>query len=312
MSTTPVPTAAAAPTSLATAGATTGELPHAPRRSLRKLFRRMKPLHMVAVGILLLIVLSAILAPLIAPHNPTKSDLLARLTPPAWISGGDTGHLLGTDQLGRDILSRLMYGSRYSLTIAIIGTVCGVVIGAAFGMVAGFARGIIDQIVMLIVDAFISLPFIIVALAMVAVLGSSFPVLILLAVLSGFAAYTRVTRGLTLQIARQQYVLAAQSIGASRGRLLIRHILPNVTAPLIVLTTMEMGSIILMEAALSFLGFGIQPPTPAWGLMVNEGREYLHNAWWVGVFPGVAIMLLATCISLLGDLLRDILDPGTR
>ena len=312
MSTTPVTTAAAAPTSLATAGATTGELPPAPRRSLRKLFRRMKPLHMVAVGILLLIVLSAILAPLIAPHNPTKSDLLARLTPPAWISGGDTGHLLGTDQLGRDILSRLMYGSRYSLTIAIIGTVCGVVIGAAFGMVAGFARGIIDQIVMLIVDAFISLPFIIVALAMVAVLGSSFPVLILLAMLSGFAAYTRVTRGLTLQIARQQYVLAAQSIGASRGRLLIRHILPNVTAPLIVLTTMEMGSIILMEAALSFLGFGIQPPTPAWGLMVNEGREYLHNAWWVGVFPGVAIMLLATCISLLGDLLRDILDPGTR
>lgn len=153
------------------------------------------------------------------------------------------------------------------------------------------------------------MPFIIIALSVIAVLGSSFAVITLLAVISGFAGYTRVTRGLALQISEQQYVLAARSLGASQWRILLRHALPNIMAPLIVLSTMEMSSIILMEASLSFLGFGIQPPTPAWGLMVNEGRDYLNTAWWVGVFPGAAIMILASAISLMGDWLRDVLDP---
>lgn len=279
------------------------------RRSPWRLLRTLTPLQWLLLTILTSIVLAAILAPWIAPYNPEKNDLLARLQPPFWANGGGSAHLLGTDQLGRDLLSRLVFGARVSLIIAAIGTLLGAALGALFGLVAGFTRGALDDLIMLIVDAYISLPFIIIALAVVAVLGSSFAVITFLAIVAGFASYTRVTRGLALQITEQQYILAARSLGAAKPRVLFRHALPNTVAPLIVLTTMEMSGIILMEASLSFLGFGIQPPTPAWGLMVNEGREYLHTAWWIGVFPGVAIMLLATSISLLGDWLRDVLDP---
>lgn len=285
---------------------------NARRRMWTRNLRKIGVLHYSMATILAVMVLLPVFAPWIVPYDPTKSDLLARLTPPIWVEGGSSAHVLGTDQLGRDILSRLIYGARISLLIAAIGTLLGVILGASVGLASGFTKGWLDNLIMLIVDALISLPFIIVALAMVAVLGSSFPVLILLAVLAGFAGYTRVTRGLTLQISEQQYITAAQSIGARSPYIIFRHVLPNVMAPLIVLTTMEMGTIVLLEASLSYLGFGLQPPTPAWGLMVNEGREYLHNAWWIGVFPGVAIMLLATSISMLGDLLRDVLDPNMR
>lgn len=287
------------------------ELAQAPprTRSAVSILRTLKPLHWILLGVLALIIVSAITAPAVAPYDPTKNDLLARLTPPAWLDGGSTSHLLGTDQLGRDILSRMIYGARVSLLIAVIGTLVGAALGAMLGLLAGFTRGWFDNLVMLLVDAYISLPFIIIALSIIAVFGSSFIVITLLAILSGFASYTRVTRGLAMQLSEQQFVLAAQSLGASKSRVLLKHALPNVLAPLIVLTTMEMSSIILMEASLSFLGFGIQPPTPAWGLMVNEGREYLHTAWWIGVFPGLAIMVLATAISLMGDWLRDMLDP---
>lgn len=287
------------------------ELAQAPPRSRSAVstLRTLKPLHWILLGVLALIIVSAITAPAVAPYDPTKNDLLARLTPPAWLDGGSTSHLLGTDQLGRDILSRMIYGARVSLLIAVIGTLVGAALGAMLGLLAGFTRGWFDNLVMLLVDAYISLPFIIIALSIIAIFGSSFIVITLLAILSGFASYTRVTRGLAMQLSEQQFVLAAQSLGASKSRVLLKHALPNVLAPLIVLTTMEMSSIILMEASLSFLGFGIQPPTPAWGLMVNEGREYLHTAWWIGVFPGLAIMVLATAISLMGDWLRDMLDP---
>jgi peptide/nickel transport system permease protein len=269
-------------------------------------------LHWLVIAILAAIVLSAVFANLVAPFDPEHNDLLNRLTPPAWADGGSSTHLLGTDQLGRDILSRLIFGARVSLQIAVIGTLLGATLGAISGMVAGFRRGLVDDALMLVVDAYMALPFLIVALSVIAVLGTSFLVIVFLAMISGFASYTRVTRGLSLQIAQQQYVLAARTIGVSPARLLLRHALPNILAPLIVLTTMEMSSIVLLEASLSFLGLGIQPPTPAWGLMVNEGRDYLSSAWWVGVLPGVAIMLLATSISLFGDWLRDALDPTTR
>lgn len=284
----------------------------APRRSRWRVLRTLSPLNWVLLSILAVIVASAILAPTIAPHDPTRNDLLARLIPPMWVEGGDSSHILGTDQLGRDILSRLIYGSRASLLIAVAGTLVGAATGTLFGLLAGFTKGRLDNLIMLLVDAYISLPFIIIALSVVAVLGSSFMVLILLAVLSGLAGYTRVTRALSLQISEQQYILAARSLGASNARILFRHAASNIIAPLIVLTTMEMSSIILMEASLSFLGFGLQPPTPAWGLMVNEGREYLHTSWWLGVLPGCAIMLLSTSISLTGDWLRDVLDPTSK
>lgn len=278
-------------------------------RSAVSMLRTLGPIHWILLGVLVSIVVSAIIAPAVAPYDPTKNDLLARLAPPAWLEGGSGSHLLGTDQLGRDILSRMIYGARVSLLIAVIGTLVGAALGALFGLLAGFTRGWFDDLVMLLVDAYIALPFIIIALSVIAIFGSSFIVITLLAILSGFASYTRVTRGLAMQLSEQPFVLAARSLGASKSRVLFKHALPNVLAPLIVLTTMEMSSIILMEASLSFLGFGIQPPTPAWGLMVNEGREYLHTAWWIGVFPGLAIMLLATAISLMGDWLRDVLDP---
>lgn len=273
--------------------------------------RTLSPLHWVFVIVLTAIVVSAIFAGVVAPYDPSRNDLMNRLSPPAFVDGGTGAHLLGTDQLGRDVLSRLIHGARVSLTIAVIGTLLGAAIGALCGLLAGFRRGVLDDVMMLIVDAYIALPFIIIALSIVSVLGSSFAVITLLATLSGFAGYTRVSRGLALQITQQPYVLAATSIGVPPFRLLIRHALPNIVAPLIVLTTMEMSSIILLEASLSFLGFGLQPPTPAWGLMVNEGREYLNTAWWIGVFPGAAIMLVAISISLLGDWLRDVLDPTT-
>lgn len=281
------------------------------RRSRWLWLKTLSPLHWVLITILGVIVVSAILANVIAPYDPSRNDLLNRLAPPVFQEGGTNAHLLGTDQLGRDILSRLMYGARVSLTIAVIGTLLGAALGAFCGLLAGFRRGVLDDLMMLIVDAYIALPFIIIALSVVAVLGSSFIVITFLAILSGFAGYTRVSRGLALQITQQQYVLAAKSIGVPPLRMLVRHALPNIAAPLIVLTTMEMSSIILLEASLSFLGFGLQPPTPAWGLMVNEGREYLHTSWWVGVLPGAAIMLVAISISLIGDWLRDVLDPTT-
>jgi len=257
-------------------------------------------------------VIAAIFADVIAPYDPTQNNLIGRLQPPAFATGGSRDHLLGTDQLGRDLLSRLIHGARVSLAIAFLGTLFGAVLGAMCGLSAGFLRGRLDEAMMLLVDAFIALPFLIIALSVVAMLGSSMRVLTLLAALAGWASYTRVTRGLTLRAREEQYVLAARAIGVGAPRLIIRHILPNVLAPLIVLTTFELTGIILLEASLSFLGFGIQPPTAAWGLMVSEGREYLHSAWWVGVFPGFVIMLVAIAVSLAGDWLRDVLDPTLR
>ncbi len=278
----------------------------------RSRWRTLSATHWVLLGILAAFVLSAIFAGWVAPHDPELNNLRLRLTPPAWAEGGSSEHLLGTDQLGRDMLSRVIHGARVSLMIAVIGTLAGAMIGVLAGLVSGYRRGAIDDVVMLVVDAYMALPFIVIALAVIAMLSTSLVVITILAAISGFAGYTRIARGLALQVSEEQYVLAARSIGLTFPRILLRHALPNMLAPLIVLATMEMSSIILLEASLSFLGFGIQPPTPSWGLMVSEGRDYLASSWWVGVPPGVAIMVIAMCISLLGDWLRDVLDPTTR
>jgi len=274
--------------------------------------RTISPLVWVCLAIIAGFIVCGVLADVIAPYDPTQNDLRARLQPPAFADGGSTAHLLGTDQLGRDLLSRLIHGARVSLAIGVLGMLCGAAFGVMCGLVSGFARGVVDEALMFLVDAWVALPFIIIALSVVAMLGSSLSVLILLATLSGWATYTRVSRGLALAAREQQYILAARAVGARPGRLLVRHILPNIIAPLIVLATLELTAIIMLEASLSFLGFGIQPPTPAWGYMVSEGREYLHTAWWVGVFPGVAIMLVTAAVSLAGDWLRDVLDPTLR
>lgn len=282
------------------------------RRSRWQWVGTISPLVWFFLIVLALFVLAALFADLIAPYDPTHNVLLGRLQAPSLTDTGSGIHLLGTDQLGRDVLSRIIHGARVSLTIAVLGTLLGAAFGTLCGLVSGFTRGRVDEFVMLLVDAYVALPFLIIALSIVAMLGSSMRVLVMLAALAGWASYTRVSRGLALQTRNQQYVLAARALGAGPGRLLLRHILPNAVAPLIVLATFELTAIILLESSLSFLGFGIQPPQPAWGVMVAEGRDYLATAWWIGVFPGLAIMLVAISVSLSGDWLRDVLDPTLR
>lgn len=219
---------------------------------------------------------------------------------------------LGTDPLGRDVLSRLLFGARVSLSIGFAGTFIGLVTGATTGLIAGYRRGRIDDLAMFLVDVFLALPFLVVALTAIAFLGNSLPTLIALLGFSGWAAYTRLARAQALSAREQPYVLAARSIGATTPRVALRHVLPNIAAPLIVLATFELTAVILLEASLSFLGLGVQPPTPSWGSMLGEGRSYLNTAWWVGIFPGLALIAVTTSVSLVGDWLRDRLDPTLR
>lgn len=274
--------------------------------------RTLSPLIGACLAILAVFVLCAVFAGFVAPHDPTTNDLRNRLQPPFWAKGGSTTHLLGTDQLGRDVLSRIIYGARVSLAVGVLGMLLGAIIGIFSGLFAGFVRGAVDETMMFMVDAVIAVPFLIVALSMIAVFGTSLAILVVVAAFSGWASYTRVARGLVLGSREQQYVEASKAVGAMPGRLLLRHILPNIATPLIVLATFQLTSIILLEASLSFLGFGIQPPTPSWGFMVSEGREYLNTAWWIGVFPGVVLMTITISVSLTGDWLRDVLDPTLR
>ena len=282
------------------------------RRSQWWWVRTLSPLTAGCLVILAAFVLCAALAGVIAPHDPVANDLRARLQPPAFREGGSTSHLLGTDQLGRDVLSRVIYGARVSLAIGFLGMLIGAVIGILSGLIAGFVRGLVDEGMMLLVDAVIALPFLIIALSIISVFGTSLAILVVVAAFSGWASYTRVTRGLVLGAREQQYVLASRALGAKPGRIVFKHILPNILAPLIVLATFQLTSIVLLEASLSFLGFGMQPPTPSWGQMVSEGREYLNTAWWIGVFPGIALMFITISVSLSGDWLRDVLDPSLR
>lgn len=279
----------------------------------RARWRRSRPVP-VLIGCLLVLLLFAgcgILAPLIAPYDPAAQDLRLRLRPPLGF-GGTGDHPLGTDALGRDILSRLIFGARVSLAIGVAGMVIGLVVGTLCGVVSGFARGIVDDAFMFLVDAKLAIPFLVLMLGGIALLGRSLPVLILLAGLSGWGMFTRLARGMTLKTREQQYVQAAQAVGAGGGRVLLRHVLPNITAPMIVLATLNLTEVIFLESSLSFLGVGVKPPTASWGSMVSDGRDYLHSAWWVGVLLGLAIIAVTMAISLAGDWLRDALDPTLR
>jgi peptide/nickel transport system permease protein len=263
-------------------------------------------------AILIIFSIAAIAAPLIAPHDPSHQVLLARLQAPAGMDGGSTEHLLGTDQLGRDILSRVIYGARVSLGIGLLGMAIGAIAGIALGMLAGYRRGVIDEVMMFLVDAQLALPFIVMALIAIAIFGTDLIVLILVVGIAGWESYARLTRGMVLSAREHQYVISAQALGATRGRIMVRHILPNIAAPLIVLATFQLTAIILLESSLSFLGIGVQPPTPSWGSMIGQGRDYLNTAWWIAVVPGVAIVMTTMTISLIGDWLRDVLDPTLR
>lgn len=275
-------------------------------------FRR-SPQAVIGVIVLIAVILCAILAPVIAPMSPTDQVLLARLSPPSLSSPtGGTPHLLGTDHLGRDILSRVIYGARISLFVAVLGVSISAAIGVLLGLVAGFFTGVVSTVIMRLTDIVLSIPFLLLAIAVVAVLGPSLLNLILVLGFTRWVRYTRITFAQTLALKETEFVQASRALGQTGSRLLVQHIFPNTLAPIIVIATLEMGLMIIFEAALSFLGLGVQPPTPSWGSMLADGRNYVVTAWWLGVFPGLAITMTVLALNLLGDWARDVLDPRMR
>jgi len=263
--------------------------------------------------LLLIFVIAAIAAPWLGLPSPTRSNILARMTPPTWTGLFSPGaHPLGTDELGRDMLSRIVHGSRVTLTIASTAVVLGGVVGVLLGIIAGYYRGILDRILMRIVDIQLALPLMLLALLVVAALGPSTQNLIIVLALTSWLRYARVIRGQVLALREREFVLSAHAIGAGTWRIILRHLLPNVLTPALVIGTLELARIIIMDAALSFLGLGVQPPNPSWGRMLSDGRVYISTAWWIVTFPGLAILLTVLSVNLLGDWLRDYFDPKLR
>jgi peptide/nickel transport system permease protein len=257
----------------------------------------------------LVAVLLALLAPWVVPHSPTAGNLAARLRPPAWQEGGSVARLLGTDLLGRDVLSRLVWGARISLLIALVATLIGAVVGSTVGLIAGFYRGTVDTIVTKLIDVQLAFPFVLLAIAVVAVAGPSIPVLIVVLAIGSWVGHARIVRGLVLSLREREYVQAAHALGAQTPRILVRHLVPEILSTIIVLATFDVGRIIILESTLSFLGLGVQPPTPSWGSDLRDAAIYVRQAWWTSAFPGLAIMAVVLAVNLLGDGLRDWLDP---
>ena len=258
--------------------------------------------------LLLVFTLMALLAPVLAPLDPARQSLLARLRPPGSMAGGIT-FWLGTDELGRDLLSRVIHGARASLAVALLSVIVSGILGTALGVLAGYRRGWVEVAIMRAVDVMLSIPAILLAIITVAVLGPGFLNLVLVLGFTRWPRYTRVAYAQTLGQAGLPYVTAARLAGARMPRLLLRHILPNIAAPLVVVATLEFGLMILFEAGLSFLGLGIQPPTPSWGSIMSTGRNYVGTAWWIATFPGVCLFLLVLSVNICGDHLRDRFDP---
>jgi len=259
----------------------------------------------------LLAVAIALLAPWIAPHSPTAGNLAARLKPPAWQDGAIPGRLLGTDLLGRDALSRLMWGARISLLIALAATLIGATVGSVVGLVAGFHRGAVDAVLTKVIDVQLAFPFVLLAIAVVAVAGPSVPVLVIVLAIGAWVGHARIVRGLVLSLRERDYVQAARALGARAPRIIGRHLVPEVLSTIVVLATFDVGRIIILESTLSFLGLGVQPPTPSWGSDLRDAAVYVRQAWWTAAFPGLAIMAVVLAVNLLGDGLRDWLDPRT-
>jgi peptide/nickel transport system permease protein len=255
----------------------------------------------VGLAILVVVIGVALLADVLAPHGYADQDLKKSLLPPVWLEGGDWSYVLGTDRLGRDLLSRLIYGARVSAAVGVLSVLLGGAIGVAAGLIAGFFGGTTDRIIARLMDIQLSFPPVFLAIAVIAAMGQSLTNMIVVLGLVSWVQYARVCRGSTLSIRRQEFVLAAQAVGVGTGRVLWRHLLPSVLPPLAVIATVNMSAMILAEAALSFLGLGVQPPTPAWGSMVSEARAIMSIAWWNAVFPGLAIALFVIGGNLMGD-----------
>ena len=274
--------------------------------------RRGLRLPLFSLAMIALFVVAALVAPLLSLPDPTAQSLRARFTPPAWVDGGSREHLLGTDRLGRDLLSRIVWGARVSLAAGVVTVLLASAFGAAVGLAAGYYGGRVDATLMRITDATLSFPVILLALILAVTVGPSFTNVVIAIAVILWARYARVIRGQVLTLMRLDFVAQARLAGAGAWRIITRHLLPNTLGTLLVLVTLQIGYVIIVEASLSFLGAGIPPPTPAWGPMIAEGRDVVTRAWWVSLFPGLAILLVVLAFNLLGDWLRDTFDPKLR
>jgi peptide/nickel transport system permease protein len=285
----------------------------ADRRAQRwdKILRKLLENKGATFGLIMVlgVIVSAIFAPVLSPHDPILSDVERRLLPPIGQEGASPSYLLGTDYLGRDIVSRLIYGARISLIVSISAVAFSAILGTIIGLISGFYGGMIDSIFMRLADVQLAFPFILLAIAIIAVLGPSLQNTIIVMAITGWVIYARVVRAEILSLREKEFVIAARAVGASNGGIIFQHLLPNVIPQCIVIISLEMARMIIMEAALSFLGLGVQPPTPTWGGMLADGRAYLATSWWLATFPGLVIMLVVLGINLLGNWLRDMLDP---
>jgi ABC-type dipeptide/oligopeptide/nickel transport system permease subunit len=267
---------------------------------------------LAASAILLLVVATAIFAPQISPHDPLSVNIRHRLAPPAWMEGGAPEHLLGTDQVGRDLLSRIIYGGRVSLVVGAGAVLIAATIGVLLGLGAGYFGGRIDWTIMTVINVMLTFPFVLLALAVISVLGPSLINMILVLGVAGWPIYARVIRAETMAIREREFVLAGRALGMSHARIVFRQIAPNLVSAIVVIATLQVAQVIIFESFLSFLGLGIQPPTPAWGNMLGEGRVYMLNSWWIATFPGLAIFVTTLVINLMGNALRDWLDPHLK
>lgn len=280
-----------------------------PRRN-RWFYRwRTSPLGVAGSLMVAFVLAVALFAPLLAPHDPSQHHRRQRFLPPIWQEGSDPQFILGTDQLGRDVLSRVIYGSRISVIVGLSAAVIGGMLGLLAGLIAGYYGGHVDAFISRVLDTFLAVPFIILVLAVIGILGPGLLTIILVLGVTGWASYARVARGQALSVRERDFVFAARAIGVPRWKIAVRHVLPNMLAPIIVLATLDVATTILAESSLSYLGLGVQPPTVTWGLMIADGREYLSTAWWLAVFPGIAISFTVLGVIFLGNWLRDVLDP---
>jgi peptide/nickel transport system permease protein len=301
----------AAPVDIPAAAGVPLPLEHERVRRFRAL-RRVPAIVWGCLAILAIIVSTAVLAPVLAPHAPEDQSLIKRLQPPAWLPDGETSYPLGTDHLGRDIFSRILWGARISLAIGFFAVIIGSAFGSLMGLLAGYFGGWLDELISTLADMQLAFPFILLAITIIAVLGPSELNLIVLVGISGWMTYARVCRGVVLGLREREFVQAVRALGGADWRIMFRHILPNILSPIVVLATLDLARLIILESTLSFLGLGVQPPKPSWGGMLGEGRDYLGDAWWIATFPGLAIMLTTLAISRGGDWVRDVLDPTLR
>ncbi len=289
-----------------------------PRRPRHRWWWRLRksPTGFLGAVTVVCVVVIALLASFITPHDPEQIDLKNRLAPPIWAEEGGTDYLLGTDQLGRDVLSRIILGTRISLLVGLAGVALAMLTGVFLGLTSGYLGGWWDMIVSRFLDTFLAIPFIILALAVIGVLGvkggNNILRLIIVLGLANWVIFTRVVRGEVLAVKERDYVEAAHAIGQRSWLIMLRYILPNVTASIIVLGALQMSTVIIAEASLSFLGLGVQPPTITWGIMLADGRDHLATSWWLATFPGLAITITVLGFILWGDWLRDVLDPRLR